>query len=68
MEQLLQEIRQTDADALEPLLNAVLARYSELFPEWEICTVSVHKESDRVAQLDSMISILEKLKAASTEH
>ena len=56
------EIAQADEMLLSKLLKAVLKRYEELFPDWEISTISVEKCSDINEQLDRMITMLEQMK------
>ena len=59
---LLEKIKHADSDDMNDILLAVLARYRELFPEWEISTVSIEKKGDRNQQLDSIIELLKKMK------
>ena len=59
------EIAQADEMLLSQLLRAVLQRYEELFPDWEISTISLEKCSDTNEQLDRMITILEQMKSDS---
>lgn len=44
------------------LLRAVIKRYSELFPDWEISFVTVPKTDDRNEQLDRVIRFIENMK------
>ena len=60
---LYKEIQQTDLVEIENLLDVVLRRYEELFPDWEISTVSVRKSRDRNEQLDRMIAMLQRMKS-----
>ena len=62
MQDLLEKIRQANGIQIEPIRNAVLQRYRELYPEWEIDFFSIEKCGDRNQQLDSMIAQLEYLK------
>ena len=39
-----------------------MARYREVFPDWEVMTVSLEKAVDKNAQLDRMIGLLERMK------
>lgn len=55
-------IQQADSVEIESLLELVLRRYGELFPDWEISTVSVEKSADRNEQLDRMIAMLQGMK------
>ena len=60
-------IAQVEPSRIAGVLEAVIDRYAQLFPEWQICTVSLRKGNDRDEQLDSMISMLESLRN-STAH
>lgn len=60
--ELVEQIQQAEADDMEQILRAVLQRYAELFPGWEITTISVEKCMDKNEQLDQIISVLERLK------
>ena len=62
MDELLTRIAQVKDSEIGEVLTAVLRRYSELFPEWEVSTLSLHKTEDRNAQLDRMIQMLTQLK------
>lgn len=46
----------------EELLNKVLQRYCEIFPEWEIATISLCKGKDKKEQLDRIIAMLQEWK------
>lgn len=59
---LVEEISKAKAEDLESILRAVLARYGELFPDWEVTTISVQKTGDRNAQIDQHIQLLTRLK------
>ena len=59
---LLDAIRKANGAEMDEILNTVLSRFSELYPEWEISTISVLKSEDRNKQLDRIIEILEKMK------
>ena len=56
-------ISQIDKDEIENILKAVLQRYSVLYPDWEISTISIYKNSDRNDQLDRMIQTLQSMKS-----
>lgn len=62
MEALLERIRQANGVQIEPILRAVLQRYRELYPQWEIDIFTLEKCGDRNQQLDNMIALLEHLK------
>ena len=59
---LVEEISKAKAEDLEGILRAVLARYGELFPDWEVTTISVQKTGDRNAQIDQHIQLLTRMK------
>ena len=46
------------------VVDAVLRRYNDLFPDWEIATVSINKKEDREEQLNNIIRLLENLKTS----
>ena len=59
---LLDAIKKANGEEMDEILKTVLFRFGELYPEWEISTVSVLKSEDRNEQLDRMITLLEKIK------
>ena len=59
---LLERIKTAESEEINDLVTAVLARYRELFPDWDISIVSIEKNGDRNEQLDSIITLIEKLK------
>ena len=56
------EISQAKPEELNDILLAVLARYREVFPEWEMITLSLEKAADKKEQLERIIAAQEKLK------
>ena len=56
------KISQADSGEISALLDAVVARHNELFPDWELLTISLHKEKDRNDQLNQIIKMFERLK------
>jgi hypothetical protein len=62
MPDLYEKIAQANTFEIEEILNAVLLRYEQLFPEWEVGTVSFQKSADRNEQLDRMIAVLQGMK------
>jgi hypothetical protein len=64
MENLIAQIARADGAQIEKLLNAVLRRYGELYPDWEVSTVTVEKTQNRSEQLDRIIALLEKMKTS----
>ena len=61
---LLTEIKCADESAIEEILNAVLHRYAELFPDWEVNTISLQRSQDRNEQLDRIIAMLQNMKTS----
>ena len=59
---LLERIKTAESEEINDLVTAVLARYRALFPDWDISIVSIEKNGDRNEQLDSIITLIEKLK------
>ena len=62
MTDLLEEIARADEDQIETLLKAVISRYSELYPDWVVSTISIQKTGDKNEQLDNIIRLLQKMK------
>ena len=62
MPDLLDAIKKANGEELDGILKAVLSRYNELYPQWEISTISILKCEDRNEQLDRMIQVLQKMK------
>ena len=62
MEDVLRKIQKADEDEIDQILTATLKRYAVLFPDWEICTLSVEKNKDRAKQIDNTIAMLESMK------
>ena len=56
------EIMQIGSDKITDVLDAVLLRYNELFPDWEITALSIEKCRDKNEQIDRVIRMLESLK------
>jgi len=64
LEELLDRIYEASAEELNPILNAVTERFSELWPQWELATLSVQGR-DRQNLADAMqksIDLLGKCK------
>ncbi len=62
MKELEISIKKTGSDNIENLLDMVLHRYTELYPDWEIGTFVIQKSKDRNEQIDKSIRILQSLK------
>ena len=59
---MIEQIKKAKPEELNDILQAVLARYREVFPGWELITISLEKAVDKNAQLDRIISMLETMK------
>ncbi len=66
MSDLVEEIARADETEINELIKAVLLRYEELFPGWELSTISLQKSSDRNEQIDQTIDFLQKMKTSSS--
>ena len=62
MQQLMEKIAHLEASQVGDVLKGVLKRYGELFPDWDISTISLDKRGDRYEQLSRVISLLESMK------
>ena len=67
MSELVRGILLAEPEELDCLQKALQQRYSELFPDWEILTFSIHKNTDRNKQLDQIIELVEKVKQCKIE-
>ena len=59
---MIDQIKKAKPEELNDILLTVLARYQEVFPDWEVMTVSLEKSVDKNEQLDRMIGLLENMK------
>ena len=62
MKQILDKINAATPNEIEQILKAALARYRELYPEWDISTLSLEKAGDKNEQLDRVIDLLRNMK------
>ena len=60
----LEIIQNTTEYEIGDMLQAVLERYRELYPNWDISTISLEKAVDKTEQLNRIIALMEKLKEA----
>ena len=67
MERALSVIASADGWQIEKLSNAVLRRYGELYPDWEVTTISFHKNKDKNAEIDGIIRVLQSIKELNAE-
>ena len=59
---MINRIKKAKPEELEAIMQAVLARYRELYPDWEIMFLSLDKKCNKNDQLDSIIALLNKMK------
>ena len=59
---MIERIKNAKPEEIQEILMAVLARYRELYPGWDINVLSLEKSEDRNEQLDRTIQLLEKMK------
>ena len=64
MHRIIKKIQRANARDIAKLLDAVLRRYEELYPDWELTTISLQKSSDRNQQLNKLIDLLQQMKVA----
>ena len=55
-------IKTAEPEELEDILKALLKRYREVYPEWDVSVITLEKTADKKEQLDRMIQLLEKMK------
>ena len=62
MADVLQEISRAQDEELQEMMTALIKRYEEVFPAWELSVISIEKTGDRNEQIDRVIELLEKMK------
>ena len=55
-------IKNAKPEELEDIVQAVLVRYRELYPDWEIMFLSLDKKENMNDQLDSIIALLNNMR------
>ena len=55
-------IKTAKPEELDQILQAVLARYREVHPDWEIMFLSLDKKENKKKQIDSIIALLNQIK------
>lgn len=56
------QISEMDDQELREVLDHVLFRFTELYPQWSISVISMDKCEDQKEQIDKMIAFLENMK------
>ena len=59
---MIDQIKQAKPEELNDILLAVMERYREVYPDWELITISLEKAVDKNSQLDQIIAMLEAMK------
>ena len=62
MNKLLEMIKQVSTDNISTVLQAVIKRYEELLPGWDIAVFTIEKRGDRTEQINGIIRLLESAK------
>ena len=57
-----EKISVAGADEIGDILDSVLFRYRELYPNWELSVVSIDKTIDKKEQLNEIIKLLANMK------
>ena len=61
LEVLLERIYCATEEELDPILNAIIERFGELQPEWELATLSIHGH-DKESHIDALQKSIDLLK------
>ena len=59
---MIDQIKQAKPEELNDILLAVMERYRDVYPDWELITISLEKAVDNNSQLDQIIAMLEAMK------
>ena len=59
---MIEQIKKAKPEELNDILQTVLTRYREVFPGWELITISLEEAVDKKEQLDRIIAMLENMK------
>ena len=59
---MIDQIKQAKPEELNDILLAVMERYRDVYPDWELITISLEKAVDKNSQLDQIIAMLEAMK------
>ena len=60
LEAVIDRILIADEREIAEILRAVLLRYAEVLPDWDVSTIAIDKTRDRNEQLDQLIALAEK--------
>ena len=59
---MIDQIINAKPEEMEEIVQAVLTRYRELYPDWEIIFLSLDKKENKNDQIDNIIALLNKRK------
>lgn len=59
---IIKRIRIAKPEEMQDILMAVLERYRELYPDWDINVLSLEKNVDKNEQIDATIALLQSMK------
>lgn len=59
---MINRIKNAKPEEMEEIVQAVLTRYRELYPDWEIMFLSLDKKENKNDQIDNIIALLNKRK------
>lgn len=62
MQDILAGTERVNKEQLDQILDAVLRRHKELYPEWEWNVFALEKQKDRNSQIEETIAFLRKMK------
>ena len=62
MQEILNQISCANEDQISILLDAVLERFHEVYPQWDIGTITIRKSGNIEEEVDRTIALLERLK------
>lgn len=59
---IIEEIGKAGEQEIPAILDSVLLRYTQLYPQWSVSIVTIEKCEDRNEQINRMITFLKKMK------
>lgn len=59
---IIESIYRVSKEEIQDVLQAVMARYRELYPDWDISILSLEKAENKNDQLDKAIALLDHMK------
>ena len=59
---MLELIKKAKPEEMSDIIMAVMNRYNELFPDWELHITTIEKAVDKNEQIDAAITLLSRMK------